>query len=73
VLWFPVLVEEFVKGPEFTVGVLGNEHPSVLGIMQIEIKEDLRGVHLLVRNQREWQEKVRYHCPLSLTNLNQKD
>ena len=34
----PVLVEEFVNGPEFTVGILGNEDPSVLGVMQIEIK-----------------------------------
>jgi len=34
----PVLLEEFVKGPEFTVGVLGNDDPFVLGVMQIEIK-----------------------------------
>jgi len=60
----PLLVEEFVKGPEFTVGVLGNEHPSVLGVMQIEIKgrppeESIYSLEI----KREWQEKVRYHCP----------
>jgi D-alanine-D-alanine ligase len=60
----PLLVEEFVKGPEFTVGVLGNEPPSVLGVMQIEIKgrppeESIYSLEI----KREWQEKVRYHCP----------
>jgi D-alanine-D-alanine ligase len=60
----PLLVEEFVNGPEFTVGVLGNEHPSVLGVMQIEIKgrppeESIYSLEI----KREWQEKVRYHCP----------
>ena len=34
----PVLVEEFVSGPEFTVGILGNSNPIVLGVLQIEIK-----------------------------------
>ncbi len=60
----PLLVEEFVKGPEFTVGVLGNKPPSVLGVMQIEIKgkppeESIYSLEI----KREWQEKVRYHCP----------
>jgi D-alanine-D-alanine ligase len=60
----PLLVEEFVKGPEFTVGVLGNENPSVLGVMQIEIKgrppeESIYSLEI----KREWEEKVRYHCP----------
>ena len=60
----PLLVEEFVKGPEFTVGVLGNEHPSVLGVMQIEIKgrppeESIYSLEI----KREWEEKVQYHCP----------
>jgi D-alanine-D-alanine ligase len=60
----PLLVEEFVNGPEFTVGVLGNESPFVLGVMQIEIKgkppeESIYSLEI----KREWQEKVRYHCP----------
>jgi D-alanine-D-alanine ligase len=59
-----LLVEEFVKGPEFTVGILGNEDPFVLGVMQIEIKgrppeESIYSLEI----KREWQEKVRYHCP----------
>ena len=60
----PLLVEEFVKGPEFTVGILGNQDPFVLGVMQIEIKgrpseESIYSLEI----KREWEEKVRYHCP----------
>jgi D-alanine-D-alanine ligase len=60
----PLLIEEFVNGPEFTVGVLGNEDPFVLGVMQIEIKgsppeESIYSLEI----KREWEEKVRYHCP----------
>jgi len=60
----PVLVEEFVSGPEFTVGVLGNAHPEVLGVMQVEIK----GVPLdqaiySLEIKREWEKRVVYHCP----------
>jgi D-alanine-D-alanine ligase len=60
----PVLIEEFVNGPEFTVGILGNEAPSVLGVMQIEIKgtSPTEAVYSL-EVKREWEEKVRYHCP----------
>jgi len=60
----PVLVEEFVNGPEFTVGVLGNEHPSILGVMMIEIqgKGSGEGIYSL-EVKREWREKVQYHCP----------
>ena len=60
----PVLIEEFVNGPEFTVGVLGNEDPQVLGVMQIEIKgipteEAIYSLEV----KRDWVERVQYHCP----------
>lgn len=63
----PLLVEEFVNGPEFTVGILGNDDPSVLGVMQIEIKgtppeEAIYSLEI----KREWEERVRYHCPPSI-------
>jgi D-alanine-D-alanine ligase len=60
----PILVEEFVSGPEFTVGILGNENPSVLGVMQIEIRgippeEAIYSLEI----KREWEDRVFYHCP----------
>jgi len=63
----PLLVEEFVRGPEFTVGILGNEAPQILGVMQIEVKgrppeESIYSLEI----KREWEEKVRYHCPPSI-------
>jgi len=60
----PILVEEFVTGPEFTVGIIGNNPPIVLGVMQIEIKgvptED--AIYSL-EVKREWEKRVSYHCP----------
>jgi D-alanine-D-alanine ligase len=60
----PLLVEEFVSGPEFTVGILGNDDPFVLGVMQIEIKGSSpeEAIYSL-EVKREWEEKVRYLCP----------
>ena len=60
----PVLVEEFIRGPEFTVGILGNESPLVLGVMQIEITGVPSGEAIYsLEVKREWEEKVRYLCP----------
>jgi len=60
----PILVEEFVTGPEFTVGILGNENPSVLGVMQIEIRGMAPGEAIYsLEIKREWEERVVYHCP----------
>jgi len=60
----PVLIEEFVSGPEFTVGILGNESPHILGVMQIEIKGIPPGEAIYsLEVKRDWEERVRYHCP----------
>jgi D-alanine-D-alanine ligase len=63
----PLLVEEFVNGPEFTVGILGNENASVLGVMQIEIKgKPLDEAIYSLEVKREWEKTVQYHCPPSI-------
>jgi D-alanine-D-alanine ligase len=63
----PLLVEEFISGPEFTVGIVGNKDPFVLGVMQIEIKgQSPEDSIYSLEIKREWEEKVRYHCPPSI-------
>lgn len=64
----PVLVEEFVRGNEVTVGVLGNEDPRVLGILQIlplgsDVPEDF--VYSLDA-KRNYASRVRYVSPPEL-------
>jgi D-alanine-D-alanine ligase len=61
----PALVEEFCPGPEFTVGVIGNDGDArVIGVMEI--------VPLLARTaefvyslevKRDWEREVAYHVP----------
>ncbi len=64
----PLLVEEFVRGPEFTVGVLGNDNPTILGVMQIEIKGmPVEEAIYSLEVKREWEKKVAYHCPPSIS------
>jgi len=60
----PILVEEFVSGPEFTIGIHGNDNPMVIGVMQVEIK-GLRPEEAIysLEVKREWEERVCYHCP----------
>jgi D-alanine-D-alanine ligase len=36
----PLMVEEFIKGREFTVGLLGEKSPQVIGITEIEFKKE---------------------------------
>lgn len=41
----PVMVEEFIEGREFTVGVLGNARPEVLPVIEVVFDEP-RGINL---------------------------
>jgi len=60
----PALVEEFCEGEEFTVGVIGNESPRVVGVMQIRhrtLKSDEFLYSLEVK--RDWENQVEYLVP----------
>jgi D-alanine-D-alanine ligase len=69
----PALVEEYISGREFTVGLLGDKRPRVLPPMEIKFKkvENTRPVYDYAVKQ-EWEEYVYYECPAKLTEAEQK-
>ncbi len=58
------IVEEFIAGPEVTVGILGNENPRVVGVMEIAPKKvpNEEFVYSL-EVKRDWENQVEYRCP----------
>ncbi len=63
----PALVEEYIVGREFTVGLLGERRPRVLPPMEvIFLKASDRPVYDYGCKQ-DWQNHVRYECPAKLT------
>lgn len=58
------IVEEFIRGPEVTVGLLGNEEPRVLGVMEIAPKK-VRPEEFIysLELKRDWENQVEYRCP----------
>ncbi len=63
----PILVETFLPGREFTVGVLGNGSPYVLGIMEIAPSEgSFEDFIYSVTMKREYDQRVRFSCPPDL-------
>ena len=62
----PVLVEEFMPGDEFTVGVVGNASPGVVGIMRIVPKTNKADFVYSLEVKRDWEKLVEYECPANL-------
>ncbi|MFO0574315.1 MAG: ATP-grasp domain-containing protein [Polyangia bacterium] len=66
----PALVEEFISGREFTVGLLGDRRPRVLPPMEILFKAsaDQRPVYdYEVKHKPDWEQYVAFQCPAKLT------
>lgn len=65
----PALVEEYITGREFTVGLLGGKRPRVLPPMEIRFldSKNERPVYDYVVKQ-EWRKHVEYQCPAKLTD-----
>lgn len=63
----PAIVEEFIKGSEFTVVVIGNEKPQALPPVQIQIldKKDLG--ELIYTSRRVNNDDVQYICPSEIS------
>jgi D-alanine-D-alanine ligase len=64
----PALIEDYVAGREFTVGLLGDKRPRVLPPMEICFRdaENQRPVYDYQIKQ-EWEKHVYYECPAKLT------
>lgn len=63
----PVLVEEYIPGREFTVGVLGNAPPEILGVMEITFRDSTqKDFCYSLEVKRNWKEEVDYHFPTAL-------
>jgi D-alanine-D-alanine ligase len=64
----PALIEDYVAGREFTVGLLGDKRPRVLPPMEIIFRdrENQRPVYDYQIKQ-EWEKHVYYECPAKLT------
>jgi D-alanine-D-alanine ligase len=60
----PVLVEEYLSGPEVTVGILGNgTSAEILGVMEIApVANDPLFIYS-IDVKRDWRKRVAYHVP----------
>jgi len=66
----PILVEEYIEGREITVGVMGNESPEILGLMEIASKKNPGGdVFYSLETKRNWRELVEYLSPPNLSRI----
>ena len=66
----PAIVEEFIKGTEFTVGVLGNEKPEPLAIVQVEIEGKLNlGDDFYTFSRLAQPDLVKYICPAKISKV----
>lgn len=62
----PALVEEFIKGSEFTVAVIGNEDPKAMPVVQISINGSVNLGNDFYTFARTQTEEVRYVCPAKI-------
>ncbi len=59
----PLLVEEFIRGDELTVGILGNGSPHILGVMRVVPNEPVQDFVYSLEVKRDYLRQVRYECP----------
>jgi D-alanine-D-alanine ligase len=60
----PALIEEYIPGREFTVGLLGDRRPRVLPPMEVVFKDKTNERPVYDFNiKQEWEKHVSYDCP----------
>ncbi|MDD5079972.1 MAG: ATP-grasp domain-containing protein [Candidatus Omnitrophica bacterium] len=64
----PALVEEFIRGEEFTVAIVGNDPPEVLPIVQIKIDGQLNLKDKFYTFGHIHDDKLEYVCPAAISD-----
>jgi D-alanine-D-alanine ligase len=62
----PVLVEEYIAGDEVTIGLVGNDPPQPIGIMQMIPKKSPKDFVYSLEVKRNWHDEVEYVAPARL-------
>ena len=63
----PVLIEEFIAGEEVTIGLVGNDPPQPIGIMQVIPRQTKPADFVYsLEVKRNWHEAVEYVAPAKL-------
>lgn len=68
----PALVEEFIAGQEFTIGIIGNRNPQPLPVVQVEIRGRLNLDNLFYTFAMIHSDAIKYVCPVSISKKMQK-
>lgn len=64
----PILAEEYIEGEELTVGVVGNDPPTILGVMRVIPTTAGGGPFVYsLAVKRDYERRVRYECPAQLS------
>jgi len=64
----PALVEEFIKGTEFTVAVLGNEVPVAMPVVQVSIDGNVALGEEFYAHDRISSDSLQYVCPARISD-----
>jgi len=62
------LVEEFISGSEFTVGVIGNDDPVALAVVQVKIDGRLQLNNKFYTFSRITSDRLEYVCPAKISH-----
>jgi len=69
----PALVENYISGREFTVGLLGERRPKVLPIMEVVFLGDNPTPVYDFETKLDWDKRVRYEVPAKLDPAVQRE